>query len=121
MTRASMPPNVVYHMLPKAVWETVPAGGVYHAATLASEGFVHCTAEPAVLERVANRFYRREGGDWLILFVDLDKVAAPVRWEAADGHLFPHVYGPIAWGAVVRVVPFPRQADGSYQLPEELQ
>ena len=113
-------PHVVFHMLPKAVWEAVPAGAAYQAATLASEGFVHCTAEPPVLERVANRFYRGEQGDWLILLVDLDKVAAPVRWEAADDHLFPHIYGPIEWDAVVDVAPFPRRADGSYQLPEEL-
>jgi uncharacterized protein (DUF952 family) len=107
-------------MLPKAAWEAVPAAGAYHAETLASEGFIHCTAEPPMLERVANSFYRREVGEWLILLIDLDQVAAPVRWEAADGHLFPHVYGPIEREAVVRVAPFPRQADGSYQLPEEL-
>ena len=117
----SFTPNIVYHMLPKAAWEAVPPGSDYLAETLASEGFIHCTAEPPILEAVANRFYRSEAGDWLILLVDLDKVAAPVRWEAADGHLFPHIYGPIAHAAVVRVLPFPRRADGAYQLPEGLQ
>jgi uncharacterized protein (DUF952 family) len=117
----SLTPNIVLHMLPKAAWEAVPPGGDYLADTLASEGFVHCTAEPPILETIANRFYRSEGGDWLILLVDLDKVTAPVRWEAADGHLFPHIYGPIARAAVVRIVPFPRRADGTYQLPEGLQ
>lgn len=111
--------TVVFHMLPKTAWEAVPPGGDYRAATLVSEGFVHCTAEPAVLQVVANRFYRAEPGDWLILAVDLAKVTAEVRWEAADGHLFPHIYGPIARGAVVRVIPFPRGEDGVYALPEE--
>jgi uncharacterized protein (DUF952 family) len=107
-------------MLPKAAWEAVPAGSSYQAATLASEGFVHCTAEPPILEAVANRFYRSEAGDWLILLVDLDQVAAPVRWEAADGHLFPHIYGPIEREAVVSVIPFPRRDDGTYRVPEGL-
>ena len=113
--------KVVYHMLPKTAWEAVPSDEAYQAATLASEGFVHCTAEPPILEAVANRFYRSEGGDWLILAVDLSRVTAPVRWEAADGHLFPHIYGPIECAAVTQVLPFPRHADGSYRLPEALQ
>lgn len=112
------PSAVVYHMLPKAVWEALPPDGDYSAATLASEGFVHCTAEPPMLESVANHFYRSEPGDWLILSVDLQQVEAAVRWENADGHLFPHIYGPIPARAVVAVVPFPRRADGTYYLPE---
>jgi uncharacterized protein (DUF952 family) len=107
-------------MLPQTVWEAVSPGAAYQAATLASEGFVHCTAEPPLLERVANRFYRQEAGDWLILVVDLARVTAPVRWEAADGHLFPHIYGPIEYAAVVRVLPFGRDDAGAYHLPEGL-
>jgi len=119
----SGPPGVspiVYHMLPAAVWEALPANEPYRAATLDTEGFVHCTAEGPILETVANRFYRSEGGNWLILAVDLRQVTAPVRWEEADGHLFPHVYGPIERAAVVEVIPFGRNEDGSYELPEVL-
>lgn len=119
-------PTIVYHMLPAAVWAAVPPDGPYRAATLATEGFVHCTAEGPILQAVANRFYRSEAGDWLILAIDLDRLdrldpaAAPVRWEQADGHLFPHIYGPIARAAVVQVIPFGRSEDGSYELPEVL-
>lgn len=113
-------PSVVLHMLPAAVWNQLPVGSAYFAATLTSEGFAHCTAEPAMLEVVANRFYRGEPGDWLILHIDLEQVSAPVRWEEADGHLFPHVYGPIEQRAVVRVTPFPRSPDGTYCLPGDL-
>jgi uncharacterized protein (DUF952 family) len=105
-------------MLPKATWDALPRSEDYKAATLAAEGFVHCTAEPALLEVVANSFYRGEPGEWVILAVDLTRVGAEVRWEPADGHLFPHIYGPIEHAAVVRVVPFPRALDGAYMLPE---
>ncbi len=114
----SAQPAVVFHMLPKATWDALPPGGDYYAATLAGEGFVHCTAEPQMLETVANRFYREQPGDWLILAVDLEKIGAEVRWEAADGHLFPHIYGPIEQRAVTRVVSFPRRQDGTYYLRE---
>jgi uncharacterized protein (DUF952 family) len=113
-------PAIAFHMLPKAAWDALPASGAYRAATLETEGFVHCTAEPAMLEVVANRFYRSEPGDWLILAIDLNQVDADVRWERADDHLFPHIYGSIERNAVRRVVPFPRSQDGTYLLPEDL-
>jgi uncharacterized protein (DUF952 family) len=114
----SSQPAIVYHMLPRATWDALPQGSDYRADTLDSEGFVHCTAEPGLLEVVANRFYRDEPGDWLILAVDLGQVHADVRWETADGHLFPHIYGPIEQRAVQRIVPFPRRQDGTYFLRE---
>ena len=113
-------PHIVYHMLPESEWQARQAGSDYYAATLAGEGFIHCTAELPLLERVANSFYQERAGDWLILTVDLNRVAAPVRWEEAGGRLFPHIYGPIDSLAVVGVAPFPRQADGTYYLPEAL-
>jgi uncharacterized protein (DUF952 family) len=106
-------------MVPRVTWDALPSSSAYYAETLDSEGFVHCTAEPAMLEVVANRYYRNEPGDWLILAVDLEQVRAEVRWEAADEHLFPHIYGPIERCAVVRIVPFPRRHDGTYSLPED--
>jgi uncharacterized protein (DUF952 family) len=112
-------PQIVYHMLPKATWDALPPGGAYAAQTLATEGFVHCTAEPNMLEVVANRFYRAQPGEWLILSVNLAAVAAPVRWEQADGHLFPHIYGVIERSAIQDVKPFPRSPDGAYHLPED--
>lgn len=114
----STQPDIAFHMVPKNKWGAVTPGGDYRADTLALEGFVHCTAEPPMLVVVANRFYREQPGEWVILAVDLQKVGADVRWEEADGHLFPHIYGSIEQHAVLRVVPFPRHQDGTYYLLE---
>jgi len=120
----SAPPGVgtpiVYHMAPRARWAAQPSHQPYAGDTLATEGFIHCTAEPTRLLHVANSFYREETGAWVILLVDTSQVTAPVRWEQADGHLFPHVYGPIELAAVVQVLDFPRTAAGAYQLPQAL-
>ena len=111
---------IVFHMAPRACWEAQSPCQPYAGDTLATEGFIHCTAEPARLLQVANSFYRQAPGAWVILLVDTSRVTSTVRWELADGHLFPHVYGPIELAAVVQVLDFPRSAAGAYQLPPSL-
>jgi len=101
-------PEFIYHMTPRADWEGAPPDRAFAAATLATEGFIHCTAEPERLLQVANRFYRTTAGEWLILRVAAAQLTAPLRWEEADGYLFPHIYGPIDRQAIVAVTPFPR-------------
>ena len=43
-----------------------------------------------------------------MLVIDVERLSAPVRFEAAEpgGEEFPHVYGPIPVGAVLRVEPW---------------
>jgi uncharacterized protein (DUF952 family) len=47
-------------------------------------------------------------------------VQVPITWEAADQHIFPHIYGPLNLDAVVDVVQFPRDATGQFLMPTEL-
>lgn len=105
---------IIYHMLPAHVWQAHPPTEAYQADTLAVEGFAHCTKEPDRLLWVANRFYQAIEGDFVILCLETDRIEAEVRWEAADGHLFPHIYGPINLEAVIDVLPFPRNPTGAF-------
>lgn len=106
----------IYHMLEASTW----AGDApYAAASLASQGFIHLTGARDMLLRVANAVYRNEPGAWLILVVDPARLQAPLRWEAVEGVLFPHLYGTLNRDAVIEVINFPRAADGSYELPPE--
>ena len=116
-----MAPNspIVYHMIPQARWEATPPESPLAADTLATEGFIHCTAEPERLLQVANRFYCSIPGEWLILAVATRQLTAPLHWEVADGHLFPHIYGPIDRIAIVDVFSFPRHGD-KFVLPPGL-
>lgn len=107
-------------MTPKAIWQRLPAGQAYESDTLAVEGFTHCTAEPDMLLQVANRFYKDVDGPFVLLCIDETLVTADVRWEMADGHRFPHIYGPLNRDAIVDVLPFPRRSDGSFVLPDAL-
>jgi uncharacterized protein (DUF952 family) len=68
--------------------------------------------------RVANARFR--GADDLVLLcVAVDRLRAPLRYEPGDpgsDELFPHLYGPLEVGAVVRVLPFAEGAEG-FALP----
>ena len=112
---------MIYHILPRMGYAGLDTRQPYAAPTLTDEGFIHCTGEPAWLVKVANRFYRAEPGDFVVLCIDEARVQPPVRWEEADSHLFPHIYGPLNWDAVERVIDFPRRADGVFTLPPELE
>jgi uncharacterized protein (DUF952 family) len=101
---------VILHLVPEAAWRALAPGEVYAPASLADEGFVHCTAGDDLLLRVANAFYRDEPDALLVLDIDEAQLTSEVRWEAPPGGgpmgtavLFPHVYGPIDTAAVVGI------------------
>jgi uncharacterized protein (DUF952 family) len=68
-------------------------------------GYIHLSTQRQWLATLG-RFYR--GVDGLVLLViDGERVAAPVRFEHADGDDFPHLYGPLPLDAVVDVRELP--------------
>jgi len=107
--------HLIYHMLSRSVWEAQPLDRPYRGDTLDSEGFIHCTGAPDLLVEVANRFYRGEGGHFVVLHIDPARVTAEIKWEAADGAIFPHIYGPLNMDAVVNMTLFPRDEQGEFQ------
>lgn len=108
---------LIYHMLPAGEWRGLPAGAAYRAASLESEGFIHCSGSHSTLLNVGNSFYRNEPGAWLILVIDEEAVEPPVRWDPVGEAHFPHIYGPLNRSAVIEIVDFPRTADGAFELP----
>ena len=111
--------TIIYHMLPAAIWQSHPTDRPYVSDTLTTEGFTHCTAEVEMLPVVANRYYQSIPGDFILLCIDEAKVQPDVKWEAASGHLFPHIYGPLNRDAILEVIPFPRLDDGSFCEPTQ--
>jgi uncharacterized protein (DUF952 family) len=91
----------IVHICPRSEWEAARRAGVYRAASLETEGFIHCS-RPEQVAAVIERYYRGEP-DLVLLWIDPERLEVEVRWEAADGELFPHLYGPLAVGAVTAV------------------
>ncbi len=96
------PNGFIVHVCTQGDWEAAQAAGEYRAASLETEGFIHCSRPDQVLD-VVNRFYA-DVPDLVLLWIDPQRVGAEIRWEPADGDLFPHLYGPLDVQAVEAVM-----------------
>lgn len=104
-------------MAPEGVWREQAQNESYCADTLATEGFIHCTADRSLLLQVANNFYRDRPDEYVILCIREQDITVEVKWEPVDGRLFPHIYGPLNLDAVQRVIPFPRDSERRFVPP----
>jgi uncharacterized protein (DUF952 family) len=107
--------RTTYHLVPRRVWQA--AGEPYAPASLAQEGFIHCTDGAEEVAATANRYFADEQDDLWAVVIDLDRVQAPVTYEDPRG-VYPHVYGPIPDEAIVDVVTMPRDASGVFGPPQ---
>lgn len=107
MTRAT------FHLVPSEVWAAIDPAQPYAAASLASEGFIHCTDGRDALIATADRHFSGDPRDYLVLTVDLSRVASPWRIDDA-ARIYPHVYGPIDRSAIVSRAPMQRDATGRF-------
>jgi uncharacterized protein (DUF952 family) len=109
--------NIIVHLTTRSDWTGAHHSGLYTTASLASEGFIHCS-KPEQVERVANVYFPGQSG-LVLLTIDPDKLQSEIRWEPGTDkpdEAFPHVYGPINLDAVVQVIDFEPNPDGSFTL-----
>ncbi|MFI1163144.1 DUF952 domain-containing protein [Streptomyces sp. NPDC020801] len=103
---------MIYHVVPLAEWTAAP-DRPYAPASLADEGFVHCSPDEPTTLAVVNAFYSTAPRPLLALLLDEARLTARVEWEAAapapppgvpGGTAFPHVFGPLNRDAVARTL-----------------
>ncbi|CCB73692.1 MULTISPECIES: DUF952 domain-containing protein [Streptomycetaceae] len=111
---------MIYHVVPLDDWLRIP-DRPYTPASLAEEGYVHCSPDEATALAVADAFYREAVGPLMVLMIDEEALDAPVHWEAASPApppgsgpevRFPHVYGRINRGAVAGMLEVERDDEG---------
>ena len=117
-------PLHILHLVPADYFNGLAAAEPYLPEAFAADGFIHCTQEPEVMLKIANRFYKGLPGELLVLVIDVDKVTAEVKWEAPahpDGSTasagepsFPHIYGPLNRDAIVEIYSARRADDGTF-------
>ena len=106
----------IYHIAQIVDWRTGLETGSYQAASLAEEGFIHCSNRDQV-EATAGRYYAGRN-DLVLLEIDTAKLDAELKYEmAAIGELYPHIYGALNLDAVVDAHEFSPQPDGSFKFP----
>lgn len=102
-----------YHLVATRTWAERDSAGPYAAASLEAEGFIHCTDGAAAMVATANRHYRADPREFLVLTLDLDATGSPWQFDDPAG-IYPHVHGPIDSAAVLAAVPIPRTGDGEF-------
>jgi uncharacterized protein (DUF952 family) len=89
----------LFHILTAVEWERARVGEAYRPASLATEGFIHLSTETQ-WQRTLARFFAGQPG---MVLLEIEATGLDVRFEPADGELFPHLYAPLPIAAVVSV------------------
>ena len=112
--------RLILHITTAPEWEAAAATGEYRAASLETEGFIHCST-PAQVVHVADWFYR-DVPDLVLLCIDADALTSELLWEASTDSFageFPHVYGPIAIASVIAAISWGTGENG-FALPDAI-
>jgi uncharacterized protein (DUF952 family) len=105
--------RATFHLVPEAIWTAPDRPERYAAASLASEGFIHCTDGLEALAVTFDRFYATDPRPFLALSLDLDALDVPWRYDK-PGSPYPHIYGPIRGEAVLAVSRLERDGEGRF-------
>jgi uncharacterized protein (DUF952 family) len=118
---------MILHITTHKEWDKAQLEGEYTAASLNSEGFIHCST-PKQTTDTANIFFKGQTG-LILLCIDENKLISETKYESPTGggqhnpdvgSLFPHIYGPINISSVIKVVDFPANEKGFFELPIEI-
>lgn len=112
------PAGALYKIVSGADWRAAQADGVVAwSAVDRRDGFMHLSTAAQVLETARRRFSGTP--DLVALEIEPSRLDGPVRFEASrGGDLFPHLYGDLPVGAVIRARRL-REDGGRFRLTEE--
>ncbi len=91
----------IYHIVLPEAWAEFD-GELYEHASLAAEGFIHCSFDHQV-DAVLRRYY--SGVDRVIV-LEIESgnlTSALVNEPSTGGEIYPHIYGPINRDAIVGI------------------
>lgn len=111
------PPQIIYKIVPVALWQEAQAAGVFRGAPVdLADGFIHFSTAQQVAETAAKHFAGQS--DLLLVAVNADALGA-LKWEPSrGGALFPHLYAGMPLDAVLWSKPLPW--DGTRHVFPEL-
>jgi uncharacterized protein (DUF952 family) len=111
---------MIYKICTQNEWRHFSAAGNFTgSADDLRDGYIHLSGPDQVARTAAKFFTGRT--DLVLLAIDRARLGIGLRWEAsAGGTLYPHFYGPLTIGAVVRDTPLMVGPDGRHILPPEL-
>jgi uncharacterized protein (DUF952 family) len=110
----------IYHLTSRVEAAAAQRSGEYRPKTFEAEGFIHCSYLNQ-LQAVANLRFRQRA-DLVVFEIDPSKLECDLVEENLEGgeELFPHIYGRLEMTAVRRMLSFPCNRQGTFELPEAL-
>ena len=93
--------HIIYHITTQPEWEAAQANGFYEAASLADEGFIHCS-EAHQVAGVLQRYFAGKG-PLVKLTIDSDKLTVRLQsdYSASLNDHYPHIYGRLNLDAII--------------------
>lgn len=93
---------LIYHVVLPEIWEEFKNKAEYTAASLETEGFIHCSFA-AQLEGVLQRYYA-DAEKVLILTIEPTELTSKLINEpSTNAEIYPHIYGKINREAIVEI------------------
>jgi len=90
---------IIYHIVLPNAWAAFD-GELYEHASLASEGFIHCSFAEQI-DGVLQRYYS-DAENVVMLEIDSEKLTSKlVNEPSTNNEIYPHIYGPINRDAVI--------------------
>ena len=105
---------MILHSMKKTTWEERKNKECWGHRNINDEGFIHCSTIE-YFWRVAENFVSIRD-EMVLLCIDESKLQSEVRYEDGDncGRTYPHIYGLVNNDAVIQVLPFLRNEDGTW-------
>ncbi|HZP09323.1 DUF952 domain-containing protein [Methyloceanibacter sp.] len=113
--------GTVYKVMTRADLAEAKAKGRFDgSADDLRDGFIHLSAADQLEGTLAKHFAGRE--DLVLLAMDSERLGERLQWEPSrGGALFPHLYGPLEFDALLWDEPLPIGQNGQHLLPRRAQ
>lgn len=114
--------DVIYKIVTEALWAETRQSGVFDGASIdLTDGYIHFSTAEQAQQTAAKYFDGQEG--LVLVAIDVarlaEKLPGKLVWEPSrEGALFPHLYAPLPFDAVLWEKPLPIGGDGRHQFPE---
>ena len=108
----------IYKVCSASAWREAERQGVFlGSADDRRDGFIHFSTASQVAGTVAKHFAGQTG--LFLIAIDADALGDELKWEPSrGGELFPHLYGELDIGAVIKILDLRARSDGSHDIPE---
>jgi uncharacterized protein (DUF952 family) len=111
-------PGEVYKIVPKTLWQSSKEKGVFAGASIdLQDGFIHFSTREQLRETADKHFHGQI--DLMLVTVDAEALGETLVYEVSrGGALFPHLYAPLEFSAVLSEQDLLLDDAGKHIFPE---